>query len=130
MPRDSRRGWLLLLSAYLLVWVPLNFAAEFASVLPSLQVRGGLAISEVAAHGLVAVLSVAAGWALWSGNDDAFRLASLAVTLSTIVAIQSLYWSRLPGQTKPGDEVPLSLLAAAHGFGWLWYLRRRARASR
>lgn len=130
MATELSRGWLLLLSAYLLVWVPLNFAAELLSVLPSLGVRGAPAVVEVVVHGSVAAVSFAAGWALWSGNADALQLASVAVALSTAVGIQGLLWSSLPSQTKPGDHLPLSLLYAAHGLAWLWYLRRRARAFR
>jgi hypothetical protein len=130
MPSEPSRGWLLLLSAYLVVWVPLNFAAELASVLPSLGVRGAPAAVEIVVHGAAAAVCVAAGRALWSGSADAFGLASVAVALSTAVAIQSLLWSSLPGQTMPGDHLPLSVLYAAHGLAWLWYLRRRARASR
>lgn len=120
----------LLLSGYLLLWIPVNFAAELASVLPSLGVRGAPAIIEVVLHGGVAALSFAAGMAIWSGSESAFGFASLAVLLSTAVAIQSLFWSSLPSQTKPGDHLPLSIVLAAHGAAWLLYLRRRARASR
>jgi hypothetical protein len=130
MPNERRRGWLLLLSAYLLVWVPLNFAAELASVLPSVAVRGAVAAIELVVHGGVAAIAFAAGWALRSGNDDALGFASLAVGLSTFAAVQSLFWSSLPSQTMPGDHLPLALLYAAHGTAWLWYLRRRARVSR
>lgn len=130
MPNDRARGWLLLLSVYLLAWVPLNFAAELASVLPSLGVRGAAAVVEVLAHGAVAALAFAAGWAIWSGHADVAGFASLAVAGSTLAAIQSLFWSTLPSQTVPGDELPLALLFAAHGSAWLWYLRRRARVSR
>jgi hypothetical protein len=130
MPNDRPRGWLLLLSAYLLVWVPLNFAAELAAVLPSVGVRGAVAGIELLAHAGVAALSFAAGWAIRSGNDDALWFASVAVGVSTFAAIQSLFWSSLPSQTMPGDHVPLAALYAAHGLAWLWYLRRRARVSR
>lgn len=127
---DWSRAGPLLLSAYLMAWVPLNFAAELASVLPSLRVRGPAAAVELLLHGVVAVFAFAAGRAVWSGGEDAWRFASIAVTCSTLVGIQSLYWSSLPSQTKPGDELPLSIVLAVHGAGWLWYLRRRARAYR
>jgi hypothetical protein len=128
MASERARGWRLLLAAYLLVWVPLNFAAELASVLPSIGVRGAPAIVELTVHGVIAAFAFAAGLAIWSGNVDAVSLASLAVALSTLVAIQRLFWSSLPSQTKPGDHLPLALLYAAHGLAWLWYLRRRARS--
>jgi hypothetical protein len=124
------RGWLLLISVCLLVWIPLNFAAELASTLPSLGIRGWLAVVELAAHGLAAALAVAGGWAVWTGNQDAAKLASIAVVAWTAVVIQSLFWSRLPAQTKPGDEIPLAVLHALLAALSVWYLRRRARASR
>jgi hypothetical protein len=127
---DRSRGWRLLLSAYLLLWVPVNFAIELASVLPSLGWRGPAAAIELALHGAVAALAFAAGRAIWSPSDDAAAFASLAVILSTAVGIQSLYWSSLPSHTKPGDELPLSVLLAVHGGVWLWYLRRQVPASR
>jgi hypothetical protein len=130
MTSEGPRGWLLLLSAYLLVWVPLNFAAELASVLPSVGVRGASAWIELLVHAGVAALAFAAGWAIRSGNDDALGFASLAVGFSTVTAIQSLFLSSLPSQTMPGDHLPLALIYAAHGSAWLWYLRRRARVSR
>lgn len=122
--------WRLLLAAYLMAWVPLNFAAAVASVLPSLGMRGAPAAIELALHGIVAALAFAAGRAIVSRREDAEAFASVAVALSTAAGLQSLHWSSLPGQTKPGDEWPLSLVLAVHGAAWLWYLRRRVRASR
>jgi len=123
------RGWLLLLCAYLLVWVPINFAAELATSLPGLGFRGPLAVLELVVHALAAALAVAAGLALWRGSDDT-TLAAAAVVVAAAIAIQSLYWTTLPGQTMPGDKLPLSILAAAHAAVWVWYLRRRGRSFR
>ena len=124
------RGGLLLLSAYLLVWIPVNFAAELAGSLATLGFRGPAAIAELAVHGAAAALAFAAGWALRSGNHDAERLAAAAVALTTATAVQSIYWTSLPRQTRPGSELPLALLYGAIGAAWLLYLRRRARLSR
>jgi hypothetical protein len=123
------RGWLLLLCAYLLVWVPINFAAELATSLPGLGFRGPLAVLELVVHALAAALAVAAGLALWRGSSDT-TLAAAAVVVAAAIAIQSLYWTTLPGQTMPGDKLPLSILAAAHAAAWVWYLRRRGRSFR
>jgi hypothetical protein len=123
------RGATILLCAYLMVWVPMNFAAELTTTLPSIGFRGLTAILELAVHGAVAAIAVAAGWATWSGNQ-AYAEAAFAVVLSTVVAIQSLLVSSLPRQTKPGDELPLAFVAAVHAGAWVWYLRRRARLSR
>ena len=123
------RGWTLLLCAFLLVWVPLNFAVELATTLPSLGWRGALSIVEITVHALVAALCVAAGLALWSGTDDG-ALASAAVIAAASSAVQSLYFTSLPAQTVPGDRLPLAILNAAHAAAWVWYLRRRARSFR
>ena len=88
----------------LLVWEPLRFASEALGVLATIPYRGLLAIIELLAHGVVAALAAAAGLALWNGAPDARRLASLAILASVARVIQSLYWSRLPSSTMPGDE--------------------------
>jgi hypothetical protein len=124
------RLWLLLLRAYLLAWVPLNFALELATVLPSLRFRGPLAVLELTAHGVAAAISIAAGYAIWNDSEDGYRLAPPAVILSTAATIQALFWSALPHQTKPGDEWPLAMCWTLLALSWLLVLRRRARLSR
>ena len=120
----------LLLSAFLLVWVPANFAAELLSSLPGLAARGAPAVIELIAHGAVAALAAAAGIAVRTDSSSALPLAALAVAAATVVAVQSLYWSFLPQQTMPGDRLPLAGSNLAHGAAWLLYFRRRARFSR
>jgi hypothetical protein len=93
--------WLSLLSVILLVWYPLNFAAELLKTLPSIGMRGPVAARRALA-----------------------RIALFAVAFT---AVQSLYWSVLPGDTKPGDELPLALFAIAHSAAWLVYLHRHSR---
>jgi hypothetical protein len=123
------RGWLLLLCAFLAVWVPTNFAAELATTLPSIGYRGAAAIVELLVHGVVAALAMAAAWALLIAHPDGERFAMFAVVAATATAIQDLFWSALPSQTKPGDEWPIAAAYLLNGTFWLGYLRRRARSS-
>ena len=117
------RGWLLLLSVILLVWQPRNFAIELTTTLPSLSMRGAVAIVELLAHGAVAALCVAGGWSLWIARPHGPTLAALALIASAAVGVQSLYWSVLPSQTMPGDHLPMAILIVAHATAWLVYLR-------
>jgi hypothetical protein len=126
IPRAAR----LLLGAFLMVWVPMNFAAELMGTLSSVPMRGTPAVLELAIHAIVAAVSAAAGFAIWTGSDAVPPLAFVAVAAATVIAVQSLYWSFLPHQTMPGDKLPLALLNGLHGAAWLMYLRRRGRASR
>jgi hypothetical protein len=124
------RGWLLLLCAYLALWVPLDFASELAMTLPSLGYRGAAAAVELVAHGGAAALAMGAAWALLTAHPAAERFAFTAVAATTVTAIQELFWSSLPSQTKPGDEWPLAAVYVLHAAAWLTYLGRRARSSR
>jgi hypothetical protein len=117
------RGWTLLLSLYLLAWVPLNYAVELLGVLPSLGVRGLPALVEIGVHGAAAAVSAAAGWMLWVRSPAAFSFAAVAVAANGIAAIQSLYWSALPRQTAPGERLPLAMLTLAVTAFWLLFLR-------
>jgi hypothetical protein len=99
----------LLVAAYLVAWVPLKFAAELLSTIPSLQMRGTKAIVELALHGVVAAFSVAASRTLTGGSPAAPATASLAVLASGLVAIQSLYWTVLPRDVAPGSRLPLTV---------------------
>jgi hypothetical protein len=124
------RGWLIVLCAFLLVWEPLRFAGEMTGSIGTLGMRGLPGVLELAAHATVAVLSIAAAWGLWILNPQSPALAAIAVGASAAITIQSLYWTRLPGNTAPGERLPLSILAIAHAAGWIAYLRksRRVRA--
>ena len=73
------RGWLLLLCAVLLVWQPLTFAVEAASSLQTLGMRGPAGAIELIAHGVVAAVGIAAGWALWQSSPAGPMLARIAI---------------------------------------------------
>lgn len=116
------RGWL---CAYLLGWVPLNYAAEVSRTLPSIGFRGAPASIELATHGLIAAMSAAAGWMLWIRNAAGSAFAATAVLAAAAASVQSLYWSALPHNLPPGTKLPIALVAVSHGAGWFLYLRRR-----
>ena len=127
----KKHGWLLPLCVFLFVWEPRKLAGELAGSLSTLSMRGPGAVAELLAHTIVAALAVTAAWALWIGNPRAPAIAVLALTASAAAAVQSLYWSSLPGQTMPGDRLPLAVVAVVHAAGWIAYLRlsRRVRTT-
>lgn len=108
------------------IWYPLNFSAELAQTLPSLGMRGPIAAVEVFVHAVVTAVCVAAAWALWNRNAHGPMLARAALISAALAAVQSLYWSVLPSQTMPGDELPLAVFAIVHAGAWLLYLHRSA----
>lgn len=125
------RGWLLLLCGFLFTWEPLRLATELSGSLGTMGMRGIAGVVELGAHAAIAALAVAAAWALWIQNPQSPALASMALAASAATTVQTLYWSRLPGNAVPGEQLPLSILAIAHAAGWIIYLRksRRVRAA-
>jgi hypothetical protein len=122
------RGWALLLSAYLLLWIPLGFAQELFVSLPSVGRRGPLAVAELALHGIVAMAAGAAGWMVQARAPAAAAAAAAAVVAAALISLQSLFWSMLPRQVAPGARGPLAVIACAHALFWLamiaYYARR------
>jgi hypothetical protein len=118
------RGWLLFLCAVLLVWWPLSFAVEAATVIETVWDRGVAATVELAAHAVVAALSFAAGWALWQASPAGRFLASCALAAGAAASVQALYWSALPTYVFPSDRLPLAIFSLLHAAAWLVYLRR------
>lgn len=124
------RAWTLLLVAYLLVWVPVSFAGEFFATLPSIGRRGVLAVTELAAHAGAAAICATAAWMLLVRSPSAGTGAAIAVIVSGLVTIQSLFWTVLPRQIAPGQALPLAALASVHMAFWLALLRFYARRGR
>lgn len=116
--------WVRVLCLILVGWFPLNFAAELLRALPSIALRGPFAFLELLGHGIVAALCVAAGMSLWNRSPHGRAFAMMALVLAALAAVQNLYWSVLPSQIMPGDELPLALFATAHSAFWLTYLHR------
>jgi len=123
----TSRGWLLLLCAYLAAWQPMKLASEVSATLGSLEMRGLAGVVELSAHAVITALAVAAGWGLWIGNPKAPIFAAIALAACAVASVQSLYWTRLPGNTMPGDRLPLAVAAIAHATGWMVYLRKSRR---
>lgn len=118
---------LILLTLILLVWQPLTVAGEMAATLPSIGMRGAPAIVELFVHGLVAAVSMAAGWALWQRNPAGPVLARATMIGAAVIGVQALYWSQLPRNTFPADRLPLAAGTLIHSAAWLIYLARSRR---
>ena len=88
---------------------------------------GRPAAIELGAHGVVAALSFAAGWALWQASPAGPMLATIAIAAGAAAGVQSLYWSVLPNNVFPSDRLPLSILIVTTACAWVVYLRRSKR---
>ena len=86
-----------------------------------------MAVLELGAHGIVAALSFAAGWALWQSSPAGPRLAAAALVACAVAGVQSLYLSVLPSNVFPGDRLPLASVIVLHSCAWIVYLRRSKR---
>ena len=122
----THRVWALLLCVYLLAWVPFRFASEFLVTVPSLGMRGTPAVIELVVHGLVAILCATAGWMIWVRSPAAPLAAAGAVVASGLASIQSIFWTVLPRNLAPGEELPLSAAVGVHMLFWLVLIRRSA----
>jgi hypothetical protein len=118
-PPLMRRVAAQLLSSYLLVWAPGMFAIELLSALPSMGMRGPLAWIELAAHAVVATVCAIAGWMIRVGAPAASTLAAAGIIARAAVAIQSLFWTLLPGDVAPGARGAFTALACANAALWL-----------
>jgi hypothetical protein len=108
-----------LLSSYLLVWVPGMFAIELLSTLPSMGMRGPLAWIELMVHGAVAALCTVAGRMIRLGTPAASSLAAAGIIARAAVAVQSLFWTRLPADVAPGTRGLFTALACVNAAVWL-----------
>lgn len=114
----------LVLCVFLLVWEPLNVSSEALGALPTIPARGALAVAELAAHVLVAVLTVAAAMALWSRSPHGVTLAALGTAASTARTLQVLRFSTLPHDTSPDVAPLLTVAALANALFWSVFLTR------
>ena len=111
----------------LLLLEPARFALEASRVLSTIAYRGTPATIELGSHGIVAVVCAGAALAFWNGAPDAARVVTFAAVLAVTRAVQSVYWSFLPDDTRPGDEVYVALIALVIG-GIVMLLARRRQA--
>ena len=108
----------------------MRFAADLTGVTGTIAMRGASPCWSSRSMRPSAALAVAAAWGFWIRNPHAPTLAAFAVAASAAVTVQSLCWSRLPGNAVPGERLPVSVVAIAHAAGWIAFLRksRRVRA--
>ena len=104
---------------------PLHFSGELIAVIPTITYRGWPAVLEVALHAGVAALCVMAGFALLNDSPDGRRIATVAIVASFLRVVQSTYWSALPDNTIPGDELFRVGIAGAAALIAIVILRRR-----
>ena len=104
------------------------FALELLSTLPSIGMRGALAWIELGVHGTVAAVCAVAGRMIRLGTPAGPGLAAAGIIARAAVAIQSLFWTRLPTDVAPGTRGVLTVLAWVNAAIWLgvvFWTRRR-----
>jgi hypothetical protein len=122
------RGWLLLLSRLLIVYLPLDFAVAAMSALNALAVRGPVVLAILAVRGGVTAVGVAAGLALTNRQSNGVWLAKLAVILSALADLFVYTTPYFPSNRMPGDTIYyVAASLAIHG-AWLVYLFRHEEA--
>jgi hypothetical protein len=89
--------------------------------------RGWLAVIELIWAGAVAAISAAAALSLWMERPHGVPLAKLALVLSTLRGIQSLYWTALPSNAPPGTQGLYTAAMVVFSLGWLAYLSNAER---
>jgi hypothetical protein len=89
---------------------PLHFSGELIAVIPTITYRGWC---------------VMAGFALLNDSPDGRRIATVAIVASFLRVVQSTYWSALPDNTIPGDELFRVGIAGAAALIAIVILRRR-----
>jgi len=98
-----------------LLFEPLHFAFEVLRVASTIPYRGPAAVIELVLHAGVAALCAGAAVAFSNDASGSVRLMTIAVIASVVRTIQSVYWSSLPDDTRPGDEIYVAIAAAALG---------------
>jgi hypothetical protein len=121
---------LFVLCAYLLVWVPANFALLASAALPSLSVRSPVATLELMAHAVVTLACAVSGWMLRVRNAAGRPVATAALVANAIATAQSLHASALPHDVPPGLAAPLALAAFTNAAVWTMYLYTSRRLRR
>src|SRR5262245_15200143 len=95
------------------------FALELLSTLPSIGMRGAVGWIELAVHGAVAALCAVAGRMIRLGTPAGPGLAVAGIIARAVVAIQSLFLTRLPTDVAPGSLVVVTMLAFVIAAIWL-----------
>ena len=118
------RVWLLVLAGVLVLWQPATFVGLASATIPSLAIRGWMAVVELIVAGAIAATSMAAAWALAMRQPHGVPLAKIALVLSAARSLQSLYWTALPSNLVPGTQEPYAVMIVTVSSVWLIYLSR------
>lgn len=123
-------GWLLLLSALLIVWQPLNVALAAASSLAALTFHGWAAAAALLLRLVVAALGLGAGLALINRRPGAVGLAKVALISSALTDLFIYTAPFVPSSRAPGDTAIVVTFSLLYHAAWLAYLfgSRRVRA--
>ena len=122
------RGWLLLLSRLLIVYLPLNLAVAAMNGLNAVSVRGSVVLVILAIRGGVTAVGVAAGLALSNGHANGVALAKVALILSAGVDLFVYTTPYFPSNRTPGDTIYYIAASLAFHGAWLVYLFRHDEA--
>jgi hypothetical protein len=118
------RVWLLVLAGVLVLWQPATFVGLASATIPSLAIRGWMAVVELIVAGAIAATSMAAAWALVMRQPHGVSLAKIALVLSAVRSLQSLYWTTLPSNLVPGTQETYAVMIVVVSGVWLVYLSR------
>lgn len=123
------RGWLLLLCGLLTVWEPINLGLFASGVLPRILDRPA-AIAVLVLRLAVTSLGVAGGIALATGKPHGVTLTKMALALSIVPLVVSLWTPYFPRNHVPGSEAGTLIAALAYNAAWYVYLSRSQQVKR
>jgi hypothetical protein len=118
------RGWLLLLSRLLIVYLPLNLAVAAMSGFNAVSVRGPVVLVILAVRGVVTAVGVAAGLALSNRQANGVALAKVALILSAGIDLFVYTTPYFPNNRMPGDTIYYVAGSLVFHAAWLVYLFR------
>ncbi len=121
------RGWLLLLTRWLVVGQPILFALTASTAISALAIRGLPLALLMVARLLVTAFGLATGLAMTSRRPAAVTMAVASLVTSATVDVFTLATSIWPNNRMPGDT-PIYLAGTLmfHA-GWILYLLRSRR---
>ena len=121
------RGWLVLLSRLLRVYLPLNLAVAGMGALGAIGVRGPVVAAVLVVRMIVTGIGIAAGLALSNRRAGAVTLARVALVASAATDLFVYTTPYFPNNRMPGDTIYYIAASLAYHAAWLAYLFRSRR---